>query len=198
MAERKLAMQRKVALAKQPALSSDNSQPAESQQDSADTQPRGMAEREQAMRLDEAIAKPDLSGDHLAERFNDVNIQMLAGPLRQKVFGATKKPELMSREKARESEEALRRHGLWDKPTDKAAPIDFVLPPLLGEDVMAHFKAIGEKMAHPYLDLTKELAAATLPPMPSTWLQKPAGWIRYDAKQPAGIPVKVRRRIFLQ
>ena len=122
---------------------------------------------------------------------NEAGIQMLAERLRQQLFGTAPVPPVSAAALA-ESRAALRQHGLEGKHGDVQATIELPLPPMQGRNVAEHFDAIGRVVAEPYLSLARNLAACTLPPMPTAWRIAP-GWTRYAADTPAGVAVTVRR-----
>ena len=54
------------------------------------------------------------------------------------------------------------------------------MPPLQGQNIKQHFRAIGKEVAEPYLSMGKELVASQLPPVPEYFNTEYPGWVRYE------------------
>ena len=77
----------------------------------------------------------------------------------------------------------MKKHGLWNKETPPLSDVSFALPPLLGEDVDSHFKALANKQMAPYTHHAETLVVMPkCPPKPNHWIYKP-GWTRYDPER---------------
>lgn len=115
-------------------------------------------------------------GDQLVPRISSLGIQMLSKPLHEQIFGKDLDFPPGKDERCREH---LESHGLWGKSGSLLPDVDMQLPPLEGGNVDEHFRAIAEKQLKPYLQLARDLAGCSLPPMPRKW-QFESGWTRYE------------------
>ncbi|KAJ4304117.1 DNA-directed DNA polymerase gamma mip1 [Collariella sp. IMI 366227] len=109
-------------------------------------------------------------------RFNEIGVQQLSSSIYEQLFprGNTSRPPQLV-ELARDH---LRRHDLLGKNTDNNNPIAFNLPPLAGQTLDEHFYKLGVDAAEPFLTHAKQLAKASLPPKPRSWVHR-SGWTKY-------------------
>ncbi|KAL2131258.1 hypothetical protein VTI74DRAFT_5330 [Chaetomium olivicolor] len=123
-----------------------------------------------------AVAEKDLSVPCEA-RFNEIGVQQLSNRIYEQLFprGNTSPPSPELIELARDH---LRRHDLLGKNTDNTPPVAFNLPPLAGQTLDEHFYKLGVDAAEPFLTHAKQLAKATLPPKPRSWVRR-SGWTKY-------------------
>ncbi|KAK5644173.1 hypothetical protein RI129_008018 [Pyrocoelia pectoralis] len=115
-----------------------------------------------------------------ASRTNSVGIQMLPSSIYRQVFKGLshQEPEASVIEQCYKQ---LNEHGILKKHPDLLPNVDFKLPPIRGENIVEHFKLIGEEQAKPYRDLVLNILDS-LPPIPKEWAMR-AGWTRYVVDQ---------------
>lgn len=111
-------------------------------------------------------------------RINSLGVQMISKPLHKQIFG-DKKPRCSSKALAR-SKEHLLEQGLWGQDKSVQPDIDVELPPLQGDNIDQHFRAIASHLSEPYLQLALDISHAAVPPMPDEW-SFTSGWSRYDS-----------------
>lgn len=108
-------------------------------------------------------------------RLNQMNIQMLSTPLYEQVF--KNYPQNTVNENLVEKyKQDLEKHGI-KKETDIVKDVDFVIPPLEGENLEEHFKIISERQCRPYKEIL-EVLVLRIPPKPECWVMQ-TGWTRY-------------------
>ncbi|THV00821.1 gamma DNA-directed DNA polymerase [Dendrothele bispora CBS 962.96] len=120
--------------------------------------------------------KKDVPKERHAKR-NAVGVQMLSKSLHEQIFKNCLFPPPP---KAYEniSLEHLKAHGLDPSQSSTVPSTEFTLPPLQGNNLLEHFHRIGHSSSEPYLSLAKQLAEATIPPIPENWDLQP-GWTKY-------------------
>jgi len=119
-------------------------------------------------------------------RINPFGIQMLSPNLRQQVFGKSAEP-VIAESAYRTAVSLFEKHGLDISKSTLIPDVELKIPPLEGEDVLEHFRAIGDKQCGPYLTLIQNLCHE-LPPKPKTWLMR-KGWTRYGcSSSPKSVP----------
>ena len=132
------------------------------------------------------------NGDQLKVCQNPLGIQMLSKGLHKQIFRRTEQKGGKSNQNieklVRKSLKHLEKHGLESKESSPLPDVNFKVPKLYGSNIDEHFQTLALKYSDGYLQLSKQLAGAELPSMPSSWVfQK--GWTKYVAGEE---PVKVR------
>ncbi|KAI4463308.1 dna polymerase subunit gamma-1 [Holotrichia oblita] len=70
----------------------------------------------------------------------------------------------------------LEKHGIKHN-SDIVQDVDFIIPPLEGENLEEHFANIAENQCKPYKNIL-DLLLLRIPPKPEYWVLEP-GWTRY-------------------
>ncbi|KAI9219765.1 DNA polymerase family A-domain-containing protein [Blastocladiella britannica] len=115
-------------------------------------------------------------------RVNPFNIQLLPPALHEQLFPATSSPPTSGSDPAVRI--AQRHLSSWELDTSKSTTAPepgMVLPPLIGNTIDAHFRAIGDAAAEPYLGLVSSWLSRPQsddPPRPGSWVSTP-GWTCY-------------------
>uniref|UniRef100_S4R4W1 DNA polymerase gamma, catalytic subunit n=1 Tax=Petromyzon marinus TaxID=7757 RepID=S4R4W1_PETMA len=110
-------------------------------------------------------------------RMNPLNIQMLSRNLHEQIFKGVESshPE----ESVQLSKEHLSQHGLWGRDGALLKDVHLRLPPLLGDSVDGHFRALATRQSLGYVRAACGLVACSaLPALPREWRYE-AGWTRY-------------------
>ncbi|TPX33040.1 DNA-directed DNA polymerase [Synchytrium microbalum] len=114
----------------------------------------------------------------VAERTNELGIQMLSSTLHRQVFPNADPSRKPTSDQVKLSKKVLQKANLLDKIQTPLGEIDLDMPKLAGRDIQQHFVVLGLEQSRPYLEYAERFAAESLPPMPKRWSQKP-GWTRY-------------------
>ncbi len=114
-------------------------------------------------------------------RRNPVKIQLLPEGLSKQVFKDKADASLtVSSEILSKVMKHLEHFDLANKTTANLSPVDFKLPPLLGNSVGDHFQTIALQQTAPYKALLGQLLGMkSMPKLPRSW-RKAAGWTKYD------------------
>lgn len=115
----------------------------------------------------------------IERRINEVNMQMLSRNIYHQLF-KNDGLETPDYNKVENCLYELQKHGIRNEEIEYLDDINLKLPPLEGNNLIEHFKNIGEKQAKPYKDLLEELLIE-IPKLPKKWSLKP-GWTRYSTK----------------
>ncbi|KAI8450317.1 DNA polymerase family A-domain-containing protein [Phakopsora pachyrhizi] len=110
---------------------------------------------------------------------NPVGVQLLPRALRNQIFPKSTFPPPEERA-VNLSKEHLLRHGLAKGLSETLDSPSFELPPLQGDSIDQHFKALGIDRSEPFLSIAKGFATKKLPPPPTNWSTK-VGWTVYHA-----------------
>ena len=108
---------------------------------------------------------------------NELGVQMLSRRLHAQIFKNVSFPPPDPRY-VRIAQGHLEMHGLDPSQGSVLPDTNFDLPPLQGSTIDEHFHRIGDRAAHPWLELAVTLAASTLPPRPDQW-EIQSGWTKY-------------------
>ncbi|KAL5612861.1 hypothetical protein BROUX41_004057 [Berkeleyomyces rouxiae] len=112
-------------------------------------------------------------------RINEIGIQHISHEMHKKIFPNGNKYQI-PKDLVELAKLHLTKHNLLGKNTDRAGPIAFEIPDLVGESktLDEHFTRLGLDCAEPYLSKAKEFSLAALPRKPSKWAQI-GGWVKY-------------------
>ncbi|XP_032807185.1 DNA polymerase subunit gamma-1 isoform X1 [Petromyzon marinus] len=142
----------------------------------------------------EAAIEAEERSERDETRMNPLNIQMLSRNLHEQIFKGVEvrpcdaaglaadvklKTSSHPEESVQLSKEHLSQHGLWGRDGALLKDVHLRLPPLLGDSVDGHFRALATRQSLGYVRAACGLVACSaLPALPREWRYE-AGWTRY-------------------
>ncbi|XP_050298429.1 DNA polymerase subunit gamma-1, mitochondrial isoform X2 [Anthonomus grandis grandis] len=121
----------------------------------------------------------------LGPRTNPLGIQMLSKAIFDQVFLEGYK-DTSNNATIETSKKELLKHNMKSEDTEILPDVDFIIPPLKGQNIEEHFLNIGEEQVGVYRELVLELLKS-IPNPPKKWVLQD-GWTRYE---PGQEPMKV-------
>ena len=120
-------------------------------------------------------------------RFNQVNVQLLPGYIRDHIFGPTTD---LNEGTPSEVAEHLIKHGIDISQSPQVSASDVPKPqlvPLQGATIQEHFDSIAAQLLEPYKPLIDKLCECEIPQLPAEW-EFAHGWTWYGENGPRQVP----------